>query len=116
MFGDENPKRRLPLALESECAFDIQVPPVLIQRCYYCYVRLPWDPSTLTVTFIVQEFQIGLVLHALLDPLQQPLQSWISCRMDLFIQHDYSGEFFPQSMCFVMLVPLFYSEGFPFIA
>jgi hypothetical protein len=54
-------------------------------------------------------------LYTLSDPLQQPLQSRIFRGTNLFVQHDYRGEFFPQTMGFVMLVPLFCSKGFPFV-
>jgi len=56
MFGNEDPKKCLLLVLESKCGLKIQVPTVLVQRRYDCYARLPWDPSTFTVAFIVQQF------------------------------------------------------------
>ena len=75
----------------------------------------PTGSAYLTVAFIIQEFDIGLILHTLSDPFQQPLQSWISRSTDLFVQHDYRGEPFPQSMGFIVPVPLFRSEGFPLV-
>ena len=53
IVGNENPKGRLLLPLERQYAFEIQVPPVLVQRRYYYYARFPWNPSTLMITFIV---------------------------------------------------------------
>ena len=108
MFGNKDPKKPLLLYLESERAFDIQIPSVPAQRHYHCDDRLPWNPTTFTaVADIVQQFHIGLVLDALSDPPRQPQapqQPRISSGPDLLIRHDHHRELLPQGVSFVVLV------------
>jgi hypothetical protein len=64
VFGDEDPKQDLPLPLERQYAFDVQILSILIQRRHYGNYRLLRGPSAFLVACAVHELHIGLVLYA----------------------------------------------------
>jgi hypothetical protein len=78
MLGDEFSEQRPPPLLERQRGFHVQVPLVFVQRRYHRDIGLPRNPPTLLIARAFQEIRVALLLDALSDAHQQPLQRRIS--------------------------------------